>query len=197
VKLLAAVASSPIALLAAPAALLAIWLLDRWLGSGTHALLPNGVADETAHLLTMALILGVFPWPLAPRLVAGALAGAVLIDLDHLPLVLGSEVLTSETNRPFTHGLLVIAGLAGAAGLLPSRWRPFVIGLALGLAAHFFRDMATSTAGVPLFWPLSRTGHRISYAAYSGLLICCAAVLIWKLYRRGVEPVPSRRERGA
>lgn len=193
-KLLVVPGSGRLALLATPAALLTILFIDRWLGSSAHALLPTGIADETAHLLTMALILGVFPWPLAPRFVAGALAGSVVIDLDHLPLILGSEALTSDTNRPFTHGLLIIAGAAGVAALAPARWRPTALGLAIGLAAHFFRDMATSTAGVPLFWPLSRTGHVIPYAAYVALLVGCAALVTWRLLRRGVDLPPSPRD---
>lgn len=180
--------SGRLALLGAIAALAAILLVDRWLGSGTHALLPTGIADETAHVLTMALILGAWPGAIGARFVAGALIGAVVIDLDHLPLILGSDLLTRETNRPLTHGLLIVVLVAGLALLLPPRWRPFALGVAVGLMAHYFRDMATSTAGVPLLWPLAMTGFTIPYSWYVGLLICLAGLTMWKM-RRG------RRER--
>jgi inner membrane protein len=105
-----------------------------------------------------------------------ALAGSVLIDLDHLPLIAGSDALTRETNRPVTHSLLTIGFLALLALVPWRRWRWIATGLAAGVATHFTRDLATSSAGVPLLWPLSDHGFTVAYAVYVTVLLAAAAV---------------------
>lgn len=170
-------------LLVGSAAPLVIVLIDAWLGGGERSLPLRAVSDETAHLLTAALLLAAIPMPLPARLVTGALIGAVAIDLDHLPLILGSELLTHQTNRPFTHSLLTIAIVAGLSMLLPERWRWLGPGLAAGIVAHFWRDFATSTAGVPLLWPWQTFGFTLPYGLYLGMLIACVGIAA--IRRRG------------
>jgi membrane-bound metal-dependent hydrolase YbcI (DUF457 family) len=155
---------------------LTIVLVDRWLAAGERTLPQTALADESAHLLTAFLILATVPVSLPARLVGGMLAGAVLIDLDHLPLILGSDLLTHETNRPLSHCLLSIAVAVVLATLLPQAWRWLLLGLAAGFAAHFWRDLATSTAGVPLLWPMQTTGFRLPYVIYLVSLIGCVAM---------------------
>src|SRR5689334_18474785 len=155
-----------------------ILVIDRWLFGGPHTLLATGIADETAHLSTAVILLLAFPALRNPRFIAGCLAGSVLIDLDHLPLYLGSDLLTEQTNRPFTHGLLTMGIVLAIALVAGPPWRAFAVGVAAGLAAHFLRDMATSTAGVPLLWPVVPTGFLLPYSLYAGVL---AAALLGAL----------------
>lgn len=157
------------AILLGALAIAAIVGIDAWLDAGPRTLLQEGFADETGHLLTTAIMLAALTPFASRRFVLGALLGSVLIDLDHLPLILGSDLLTASTNRPFPHALLTIAIVL----LLSSapRLREFALGAAVGLASHFLRDMATSTAGVPLLWPLRSTGVVIPYAAYLAVLL--------------------------
>jgi inner membrane protein len=158
------------------AALLVIVLIDTWLGGGERSLPQRAVSDESAHLLTAVLLLAALPVALPVRFFVGALIGVVAIDLDHLPLIIGSDVLTQQTNRPFTHALLTIAIVAGLSLPLPARWRWAGFGIAAGVAAHFWRDLATSTAGVPLLWPWQTYGFTLPYGVYLGFLIGCVAI---------------------
>jgi inner membrane protein len=176
-------------LLVGSAALLVIVLIDAWLGGGERSLLQRAMSDETAHLLTAVLFLAAMPMVLPARFVAGALIGAVAIDLDHLPLIAGSDLLTQQTNRPFTHALLTIAIVVGLSMLLPTRWRWAGFGIAAGVAAHFWRDLATSTAGVPLLWPWQTFGFTLPYGLYLGVLIGCVglAAMRQKRWSRGVR----------
>lgn len=171
-------------LLAGSAALAIVLLIDVWLAGAQRPLLERAIADETGHLLTAVLLLVALPLALPGRFVAGALLGAVAIDLDHLPLILGSDLLTQQTNRPFTHSLVTVALIAAISFLLPARWRWLGMGLAAGLLAHFWRDLATSTAGVPLLWPWQRFGFTLPYWLYVSVLMGCVAVATWRQHRR-------------
>lgn len=171
-------------LLAGSAALVAIALIDWWLSAAPRGLLARGVTDETAHLLTaIILALALVPGHLPSRFLASVLIGAVVIDLDHLPLILGSDLLTRDTNRPLTHSLLVVIIALAAVLLLPRRWRWIALGIAAGLAAHFWRDLATSTAGVPLLWPIDGYGFRLPYGIYFAVLVICLGFAVWRSAR--------------
>lgn len=164
--------------------------IDAWLDASPRTLVQEGVADESGHLLTTLLLLAALTPFASRKFVIAALLGSVLIDLDHLPLVLGSDLLTRTTNRPFPHALLTIAIVL----LLSSapRWREFGLGMAAGLASHFLRDMGTSPAGVPLLWPLRNTGFLIPDALYLAVLLCC--VLLAAMHQRHTRLEPSRLE---
>lgn len=163
-----------------------ILVIDRWLEGGTHSLLATGIADETAHASTMVILLLGFSVLRSAPFIAGCLVGSVAIDIDHLPLILGSNLLTEETHRPLTHGLLTMGIVLVMSLAARGNWSPFGIGIVVGLAAHFVRDMATSTAGVPLLWPVSTTGFLLPYPIYVALL---AFALVRILTRS--EPVPE------
>src|SRR5262249_57491100 len=64
---------------------------------------------EPCHLATAMIVLGALArWlgrPPSSRFVWAMLSASVLIDLDHLPLELGSSVLTAGTPRPHTPAL--------------------------------------------------------------------------------------------
>jgi inner membrane protein len=150
--------------------LVLILFIDRWLFSEPHMLLATGIADETAHLSTMVILLLAFPLLRNIGFIAGCLVGSVMIDLDHIPLYLGSDILTEATNRPFTHGFLTMGFVLAIAMVAAKPWRSIGLGLVAGLAAHFLRDMATSTAGVPLLWPIANTGFLLPYPLYIAVL---------------------------
>lgn len=173
------------------AAVLVIVLIDAWLGSEPRSLLQTAVADEAAHGLTAVLLLLAIPISLPARFIAGTFVGVVGIDIDHLPLILGSDLLTQQTNRPLTHALLTTVIVAVMAMLLPSRWRWVGLGIAAGMAAHFWRDLATSTAGVPLLWPWQTFGYRLPYGFYLAVLIGCVVIATLRRKRSGpVRPRP-------
>lgn len=150
--------------------------VDRWLLARAHTLLATGIADETAHLSTMVVFLLAFPTLRNSGFIVGCLVGSVAIDLDHIPLFLGSNLLTEQTNRPLTHGLLTVVIVLAVSGVARGPGRYVGLGVAVGLAAHFLRDMATSTAGVPLLWPLATTGLMLPYPLYTAALV---SALTW------------------
>ena len=169
---------------------LLILLIDRWMSGGHHMLLALGVADETANLSTMLIFLLTLPNLRNAGFVLGCVAGSVAIDVDHIPLYLGSDVLTADTNRPLTHSLLTIGIVLILALATSGRVRAFCVGLAVGLGAHFWRDMATSTAGVPLLWPVDATGFTLPYPLYAvatlvALLVPFATSLVAQEKQRG------------
>lgn len=160
------------ALAAAAVALVAADWAYRLAGD---SFVPGGPLDEIAHLLTAVIVL----WALGPRMwkrfAAPALVAAVVIDLDHIPGELGHDFLTRGTQRPYTHSLLSIAVLLAAAAAWRSR-RDVMLGLALGLAIHFWRDMAEADAGVALLWPFSSHSFTLSHSGYLVVMGCFCAV---------------------
>ncbi len=137
-----------------------------------------GALDDTAHLLTAALILAAVGVGRIGRLLPWALLGSVLIDLDHVPLYTFAPDFVVG-GRPPTHSLVTPAVLLGLAVVVP--WRPWIAGgLAIGACLHFVRDIATGP-GVALFWPLSSTAVRIDHRWYLGILVAAAAAATWRL----------------
>ena len=160
---------------------LAIFAIDRL---PTRGLAPVVLAllDEPAHLATAAVCLAALRPPVARPFAMAALLGAVAIDIDHLPALLGTEVLTQGTGRPYSHSLLTIGLLLLGAALLPVRWRPAAAGATFGIATHFLRDLTTpvgDTPGLALFWPFSPRGVRAGYGLYAALLIVAAVLALW------------------
>jgi hypothetical protein len=100
-----------------------------------------GLLDEPAHLATALLLGGRDPV---------FLVGALLPDLDHVPLVFRDPA--RGDPRPKTHSIW-----AAALGAMVSRR------LAAGMLAHLARDLALEP-GVPLF---GRRHFRVPYAAYA------------------------------
>jgi membrane-bound metal-dependent hydrolase YbcI (DUF457 family) len=153
----------PIAMI--PAVVLAI---DHVLETYRPSRAAEGLLDELAHVATALALLA----PLAPHAgraaTLGALAGAVLLDADHVPGELGLRWLTSGSGRPYPHTIvsaLVLVAIGSGDG---RRWRRFAWPVAAGLTTHLLRDLATG--GVGLFWPLSRRNVRLPYLVYAALL---------------------------
>lgn len=134
-----------------------------------------GLLDEPAHLVTAALLMAALLPRRARGVVPWALAGAVLIDLDHIPFYLWGALTTGDAGRPLTHSLITSAGLALIAMLMRRRTRTAMTGLALGVLMHLVRDLGTGP-GVPLWWPLSSAGVHVPYWAYFATMTLVAVL---------------------
>ncbi len=165
------------------AALAGVLLLDLVRTARDWPLPVLGVLDEPAHLLTAWLVLATFSArTTALRLLPWVLAGAVLLDLDHVPLFLGLDVSATPSGRPVTHSLVTVAVLLGAATAV-RRWRLPLTGLAVGTATQLLRDLCTGP-GVPLFWPLG-ADVRLDYLPYALVLTALTvAATLRRLPRR-------------
>lgn len=162
--------------------------------AGAGSFMPGAVVDEVAHVLTTVLIL----WALGPRacqrfLIPAAIA-SVAIDLDHIPGQLGAQWLTARTPRPYTHSLLTIAVVLAAA-LLVRRRRTVLLGVALGLASHFFRDLAEPGSGVSLLWPWSDHSFSLAHSVYLVIMAILVLAAGWRLLAlRGSRDRAGRAE---
>lgn len=150
-------------------------------------LLPvHAVADELSHASTG------FIWLLAARclglrvsLVAGVLC-AVLIDLDHVPVILGWIDDPTGTTRPITHSLAMVAVLLTGAVLDRPR-RAWWLAGGISVLSHLTRDMGTGT--VRLLWPVSSGTVSISYGHYLAVMAVITAIpFIWA---RGAFVIPA------
>lgn len=149
---------------------LLVWALDLrfpWVG----------LVDEPAHLATGLLLLANLPSPGRIWVISFAVA-IVAIDLDHLPLLFGSDALSEGTGRPYAHSLVTVALLV-VVGAAWARAREIAFGVAAGVLAHFLRDLATG-GGVSLLWPVSTASTTIPYAVYAAVLTVLA-VRLWAL----------------
>jgi hypothetical protein len=119
-----------------------------------------GLFDHPAHVATAMLIY--------PKGKAAYLAGALLPDLDHVPLALRPVHPSLDDPRPMSHCLLAVAPVA-----------LFNRATAAGMLAHFARDLGVGT-GVPLLWPATRRSVRVPYALYAAacLLLAGRATLV-------------------
>jgi inner membrane protein len=136
-----------------------------------------GMLDEPAHLLTAVLALWAFaPAGLPVRAWLWTLLGAVLLDVDHIPMYLTDGGFAVDGGRPPTHSLLTPLVLV-ALGLTARRLR-VLLPFALGVLLHFGRDIATGP-GVALFWPLDPAAVIVPHPAYllvlGGLAVVAAA----------------------
>lgn len=121
-----------------------------------------GLFDHPAHAATGALLLLNAP-PLPGDRAAAFLAGSLLPDLDHVPLLFGEALPTVDDPRPVSHCLLAVAPVAAAAAATRS---PRLGALAAGMVAHFARDLAVGT-GVPLLWPATSRSFGVRYRYYA------------------------------
>lgn len=167
------------------ACLAAIAICDLALWAFDPATPVAAVLDETAHAATALILMAAVVRSLDRWLLAGVLAGAVLIDVDHVPTELGWHGLELSGTRPFPHSLATVClVLAIALVLRAVRWRggsTVMLGVALGISLHLVRDFAepaTNSPGVGLLWPLSDHGFGISYPAYAAVIAVAAAASI-------------------
>lgn len=151
---------------------------------------PGGPLDEVAHALTTLLIFWAVGRRVSQPLLVPALIASVAIDLDHIPDRLGVSWLTSGTPRPYTHSLMTILVLLGAAAL--SRPRRFVLaGIAAGLAIHFWRDMSEHGSGVSLLWPESYRVFSFPHAYYVLVMFAVVGVDALRCRAGRRTPIPQ------
>ncbi len=187
-------------LIAAVVALDGLWeLLVGSTGPVTYAFV-----DEPAHLATCAVLLLAIAAFVGGRLplsfVVAAVIATVAIDLDHVPGMLGSHLITGGLPRPYAHSIVSVAALLAVAAVLKrGEQRQIALGLAFGVSAHLMRDVATGP-GVPLLWPLSDGVVKMPYAIYpAALLLVSLAAMVTARPRRArnrrsglaVRPLPS------
>jgi hypothetical protein len=130
-------------------------MADHLMERGDPPWLVRGLLDEPAHLATGLLLGGrdrVF------------LLGALLPDLDHVPLLFRDPA--PGDPRPKTHSVWV-----ALLGAVVSRR------LAAGMLAHLARDLALAP-GVPLF---GGRHFRVPYAAYA---LAMTAVALRRVFSR-------------
>lgn len=165
--------------------LIGIALVDL-LFHGSDWLPMHGFADEVNHSLTglvwitAVAVLGV------RVVVPAALLGAVAIDLDHVPEILGWTESPPGTSRTYTHSLLLVLALVVIA-VCDRRRRVIWGSAALGLLSHLVRDMGTGT--VLFWWPLSNRPVGIPYELYFGVTcgLGLAVFFLGIVTRRGGE----------
>lgn len=157
------------------AAIVGIVAIDLWI-RGSETLLIHGIADEIAHLLTAVVCVEAFRVLGTPIRWPAALTGAVVLDLDHIPLIYGWAEPLAGSTRPETHALWpVMLVMVGGLAYRDERWIWWSI--AIGMSTHLFRDTATGT--VVLLWPFEDIPVHIPYIVY--LLVMWGGVLVARL----------------
>ena len=133
--------------------------------------------------LQHALIAAAVAAPLVPRagrrVVATAVASALVIDVDHAVAArsLRIRATTSLATRPRSHSLLTAVGAGGivavAAGPVHG-WAAFG-----GLVSHLLHDAGDRAAPTPVLWPFAsarQLGRRWQLAGTAVLVLCSVAV---------------------
>lgn len=158
---------------------LVLLVADQVLLHAGEGWLREGPVDELAHLLTGALVLAALRGVVDRRFAVGLLVMSVLLDVDHVPGLLGLDWITHGTDRPYTHSLLTIAVVGLAAILWRGRRSP-LLGALLGIGVHLARDLSESASGVPLAWPLSLRSFTLPHWAYLLAMSVVLAVALWR-----------------
>jgi membrane-bound metal-dependent hydrolase YbcI (DUF457 family) len=148
-----------------------------------------GLFDHPAHLATAGLIALNLP-PRSRAWHAGFMAGALLPDVDHVPLALAPEHPGPGHPRPATHCLAAVLPLFALARTSGS---DAASGAAWGSLAHLGRDIAMGT-GVPLLSPFRRHLYRVPYPLYAAALAVLALMAV-RAGRSSEAPI-ARVQRG-
>ena len=144
------------------------------------AVVPQAPLDWIAHLLTTLFIVWALGRWFRAQWLIPALIASVVIDADHIPGRLGSDILTAGTSRPYTHSLATIACLL-ALSVPRWRWRQIAFGAAVGVASHLWRDLAEPHgAGIALLWPLSDQRITTPAAVYLASVAGLALIALWR-----------------
>lgn len=171
-----------------PLLLLGVVLDDAFLMPRAPSFAVLGLLDEPAHLATslvlLAAITAMAGWRGArppAAFAAGLVLAGNLMDVDHVPEVLGSDALTAGTPRPYSHSLLTVVILTAVSltARRSGRRRGSAVaaGAAVGVAGHLLRDLGT--APVALLWPVSDRGLTIPHSAYLAVLALATVVACW------------------
>ena len=174
------------------ALIVAIILVDLVLLSRSFGFAARALMDEPCHFATAVIVLGTitrwrgrapgrpFTWAM--------LFASVAIDVDHLPAeFVHRDALYGHLPRPYTHALWLLVLLAVIAVVAYRRARvtggartalvgSVFAGLAWGVGAHFFRDVAT--APISLLWPVSGVSLQVPYWWYLAAMLILVALPI-------------------
>jgi inner membrane protein len=157
-------------------AVAAILILDAIAGAAAWPIVVKGLLDEPAHLLTAWLVLTALPSEVTPLWFRRRVfVGAVVIDLDHLPLYFWDHGFAVNDGRPPTHSLFVVVLLLVLGTARP--FRQWALGLAVGALLHFVRDVATGP-GIPLLWPIDELNVLVPHPAYAVAMALLAMVAV-------------------
>ena len=140
---------------------------------GDESLLVHGLADEVAHLLTAIICLAAVRAMGVPVHWLPGIIGGVIIDLDHIPLLLDLVSPVPGSSRPESHSLASVAVVL-AVGLVVPQWRAATWSMGYGMVTHLFRD--TATGSTPLWWPAVATPVHLRYSLYLLVLVVLAAI---------------------
>ena len=109
--------------------------------------------DPLQHAAIAAVVVAPLAARAGRRVVATAVAAALVIDVDHAVAArsIRPRATTALARRPPTHSVLVVAGagaLVSAAAGPVHGWAAFA-----ALASHLLHDAGDRAAPTPLLWP--------------------------------------------
>jgi inner membrane protein len=133
------------------------------------SILASGALDEAAHPATGALgllALSCFIDALRYFYVAGLVA-SVAIDLDHIPMYLGTG---NPHERPVTHSLATVVVVV-VATVASRRHRAVLAGAAAGLLIHFAREIAEGSPRGADALPLQDTAWMASSRWFLAMIV--------------------------
>jgi inner membrane protein len=158
------------------AAAIVLFAVDQLAYQQVGTFVPlQGPLDWTEQLLTILFIAWALPPLIGRGRILAALIASVVIDADHIPGYLGSQILTAGIPRPYTHSLATVVVLLALAAARPN-WRGWASGAALGVLSHLWRDLAEPRgSAVALFWPLSdrvvMTSATLYFSSIAALVV--------------------------
>ena len=147
--------------------------------------------DPLQHALIAAAVAAPLVRPAGRRVLAGAVAAALVIDLDHAVAARSLRIrdTTALRTRPRTHSLVT----AAATGLAVARAAGPVHGWAVfgALASHLLHDSGDRAAPTPVLWPFApaRQYGRRTQAIGTALLVLSSLAI--SRATAGTSPGPS------
>jgi inner membrane protein len=168
-----------------------LFAVDQFVYQQVGSFVPlEAPLDWTNHLLTTLFI----AWAARPLIdrsrILAALVASVVIDADHIPGYLGSQIFTGGTARPDTHSLTTVVVLLALAAFRPG-WRGWASGAALGVLSHLWRDLAEPATGpgVSMLWPLSHRAFTTPAPVYLGSIAVLGAIALVRALPFSVRPI--------
>lgn len=135
----------------------------------------HGLYDWIGHGITALIVaIGVRAMRL-PIPVWSILVGGIIIDVGHIPQMMGHIGALEGSTRNGSHSLAVVATLA-MLGFLDRRRAHIWLGIAMGAVSHLWRDMGTGT--VALMWPITDTVYGTTYNRHLAVLAGIAIAMV-------------------
>lgn len=162
------------------------------LEQGVDSLPVHGFLDHVGHLLTATVAALAIRAIRLPIPVWSVLLGGVILDLGHVPQMLGVINALEGSTRNGSHSLAIVILLA-SLGFLDQRRAHIWLGIAIGATSHLWRDMGTGT--VALMWPLTETVYGTLYTRYLAVLVGVALAMIGSATLLGIQARSQARDR--